>query len=101
MEEQCKYICVVVTSWLSHLSLQAAWVWCIIFLCSMPLAAAILAAFGGFIAAGFAVLPASEYWVMQLLGIGGGSVIMIAWVSLVLFTLSIRGFNCCACCTVP
>ncbi len=70
-------------------------------MCSMPLAAAILAAFGGFIAAGFAVLPASEYWIMKLLSIVGSIFIMSAWVCLVLFTLSIRGFRYCACCAVP
>jgi type III secretory pathway component EscS len=47
------------------------------------------------------VLPASEYWIMKLLSIVGSIFIMSAWVCLVLFTLSIRGFRYCACCAVP
>ena len=77
---------------------QARWVWSIIFLCSMPLAAAILAAFGGFIAAGFAVLPTNQYWIMYILIAIGGLMMGTAWIYLVLSTLSIRGIECCASC---
>lgn len=72
---------------------QAAWVWCMLVSCSVLLAGALLCAVGAYVAAGFAVMPHEEYWIMHTVVGAGGALLLLALILFVRFILYVRPFN--------
>ena len=74
---------------------QAAWVWCMLGSCSMLLALALVCAVGAYVAAGFTLLPAEEYYIMIIVASVGGAGLLIALFVLLYFVAAARGPDTC------